>query len=111
MIKWKKKKESLFNWLEVKGIVIGSILLVMLAIYMIRWLVVIPYYFSNYVNIGYLGIIIGGFIMFMIANIPVGIISVIFDLDDDELIPIEAIIGIVSVVIVLITYVHIYQGG
>ena len=99
-------KESFINWLKVKGGILVAVIILIAVIYLIRWLVVIPY--ISYLSIGHWGIIIGGILMFILINIPLGIIFTIFKFDEEDIMPIEIICAIISAITVGVTYMIIY---
>lgn len=114
MVKNKEKKdeykESFKSWAKIKFSILGAIIGVIVVIWGMRWIVVIPYHTFNYLNIGHWGIIIGSILMFIIVNIPVGLLSVCLKLDDEEIFNIEMTCATVSLVITGITYLAIYAS-
>ncbi len=108
MNKKNEYKESFINWLKTKGIIIIGVIVIIGIICLIRWLVVIPYKMESYLGIGHWGIIIGGILMFILVNIPLGIIFTIFKFEQDNIVSIEIGFAVGSAVIVGITYLIVY---
>ena len=108
-MKKNKNGKRLITWIKTKGIVLIVMVGIVVTAYIMRWLVVVPYYTHSYLSVGHWGIIIGGFLMFILANIPVGIMTIIAKLDEDNLQIAETFMGFGSAIIVGITYLHIYM--
>ena len=100
-------KESFINWLKVKGGILVGAIVIIGVICLIRWFVVIPYKMQSYLGIGHWGIVVGGLLMFILVNIPLGIIITIFKIDDN-IIPTEIVCAIICAVTVGFTYGIIY---
>jgi len=101
-------KKSFNNWFGTKIVILSVVLALIGAVYTIRWIIFIPSSVHNYLNIGHWGILVGGVVTFIIINIPVGIICILFEYDDEEINTTEIVCAVICAIITGITYLVTY---
>ncbi len=105
--KYDEHKKSCITWLKTKGIALGIGVLIIGVFFLGKWFVTLPYNTYNYLNIGYWGLIVGGFLLFILLNIILGVVFTIFQSDEDSIYFIEAVCGFASLAVILFTYLTI----
>lgn len=109
MKKENEHKKSFISFLKIKGIFLCIIIGLVLVVPLFLWLVTLPYRVNSILGFGNWNIVIGGFILFVLVNVPLMIISVLLTLDEDDIISIEILILIACSFITLVTYFWVKQ--
>ena len=113
--KYKKKQNRYLKpfkeWLGVKSIFLAIGIGIIIVLSVSEYLLTIPFLVHNFLDIGYIGVLIGGVLLFIIFNIPIGVFSVLVGLGEDELFPVETVCVLIVVVICLATLIYIYGSG
>lgn len=107
MVKKNEHKESFFNWIKTKGMILGVLGGLILAFFLMKWIITIPYQIHNYLNIGYWGVLVGGISLFMVVNLPLGIMFIVFKFDEADIFLVEMPCAISSAIITAFTYLWI----
>ena len=101
------KTEYIKNWLKVKGQVFCAIIGILLTAFLLKYILGFPYIIYKHLNIGNWGVIIGSLILFILVNIPIGIVSVYSELDEGDIRILELISLICLLIISLFTFFYI----
>ena len=110
-----KKKENELSktfktWLKTKWQVFGTVMLIIGIVWAIVLLVQIPYKIYQIAGLGDWGVIIGTIILFFAANIPAGILALIFRIDDEDIMRnVEIGIMVITIIVMGVTYVTIHN--